>query len=234
MKQLALSTMFAQQERFEDGAMFARFAAEAGYEAIEISHSTPAEKIDAIRRAGLLPIVSVHQPAPYLRLPNGRGNSSLNLAALDEDERRAAVAAAQRSVTLAAELGASRIVVHLGHVGPSDQQFEEELALRRAYDAGERSLPDEPQRRNRTWRRLAVPWKNWSRSPGRMESPSALRTATTTTRFPIPRSTRPCSKVSPRRRWATGTTSATPRSCIDSALSTAMPGSAVGRVAVSV
>lgn len=139
MKQLALSTMFAQQERFEDGAMFARFAAQAGYEAIEISHSTPAEKVDAIRRAGVLPIVSVHQPAPYVRLPNGRGNASLNLAAPDEDERRAAVAAAQRSVTIAAELEATRLVVHLGHVGPSDQQFEEELALRRAYDAGERS-----------------------------------------------------------------------------------------------
>ncbi|WP_322818057.1 hypothetical protein [Tepidiforma sp.] len=34
MKQLALSTMFAQQERFEDGAMFAPCAA-------ELSVSTP-------------------------------------------------------------------------------------------------------------------------------------------------------------------------------------------------
>jgi len=137
--QLALSTMFAQQARFEDGAAFANFAAEAGYDAIEISHSTPAEKIEGIRRSGRLPIVSVHQPAPFERLPNGRGNASLNLAALDDEERRAAVAAAQRSVALAAELGAPRVVIHLGHVGPSDHQFDEELALRRAYDAGERS-----------------------------------------------------------------------------------------------
>ena len=40
MKPLALSTMYAQQDRFADGAVFARFAAEAGYDAIEISHST--------------------------------------------------------------------------------------------------------------------------------------------------------------------------------------------------
>ena len=40
MKPLALSTMYAQQERFADGAAFARYAAEAGYDGIEISHST--------------------------------------------------------------------------------------------------------------------------------------------------------------------------------------------------
>ncbi|QFG04120.1 sugar phosphate isomerase/epimerase family protein [Tepidiforma bonchosmolovskayae] len=138
MSQFALSTMFAQQPRFEDGAGFARFAAEAGYDAVEISHSTPAAKVAAIRAARVLPIVSIHQPAPYERLPNGRGNGSLNLAALDEDERRQAVAAAARSIDLAAEVGARRVVVHLGHVGTVSEQFEEELALRRAFDAGER------------------------------------------------------------------------------------------------
>lgn len=141
MSEFALSTMFAQQPRFEDGAAFARFAAEAGYDAIEISHSTPRDKIDAIRAANLLPIVSIHQPAPYEKLPNGRGNGSLNLAALDDDERAAAVAAALRSIDLAAEVGARRVVVHLGHVGSPHEQFDEELALRRAFDAGERSGP---------------------------------------------------------------------------------------------
>lgn len=141
MKTLALSTMFAQQPRFADGAAFARFAAEAGFDAIEISHSTPAEKIAAIRDAMLLPITAVHQPAPYEKLPNGRGNGSLNLAGLEEDERAAAVAAALRSIRLAAEVGAHRVVVHLGHVGSPGEQFEEELALRRAFDSGERSGP---------------------------------------------------------------------------------------------
>ncbi|WP_322796175.1 sugar phosphate isomerase/epimerase [Tepidiforma sp.] len=139
MKQLALSTMFAQQERFADGVSLARFALEAGYDAIEISHSTPEPALAAIAEAGILPVASVHQPAPYRRLANGRGNSSLNLASPDEDERRAAVEEAARSIEWAARLGARRVVVHLGHVGPSPDQFEEELALRRAYDAGERT-----------------------------------------------------------------------------------------------
>lgn len=139
MKQVALSTMFAQQERFADGVAFARFAREAGYDAIEISHSTTEPALAAIAGAGILPVSSVHQPAPYRRLASGRGNSSLNLASPDEDERRAAVEEAARSVEWAARLGAGRVVVHLGHVGPAPDQFEEELALRRAFDAGERS-----------------------------------------------------------------------------------------------
>ena len=45
MKPLALSTMYAQQERFADGGEFAQFAADAGYDSIEISHSTTEEKL---------------------------------------------------------------------------------------------------------------------------------------------------------------------------------------------
>ncbi len=142
MTEIALSTMFAQQARFEDGAAFARFAAASGFDAIEISHSTPPNKIEAIRAAAVLPVTAVHQPAPYERLSNGRGNGSLNLAALDESERGAAVAAALRSIELAHLLGARRLVVHLGHVGTVAEQFEEELALRRAFDAGHREGPE--------------------------------------------------------------------------------------------
>lgn len=54
MKPLALSTMYAQQERFEDGAAFARFVAESGYDAIEVSHSTPARKFRQMVDAGIL------------------------------------------------------------------------------------------------------------------------------------------------------------------------------------
>ena len=91
MKPLALSTMFAQQDRFADGAAFARFAAEAGYDGIEISHSTSEAKLRQILDANVLPVTSVHQPAP-LRHADGRGNSHLNLASLDPVEREAAVA----------------------------------------------------------------------------------------------------------------------------------------------
>lgn len=137
MKPLALSTMYAQQERFADGAAFARFAADCGYDAIEISHSTPAEKIEAIAGAGLLPVTSFHAPAPYVKRSNGRGNSSANLAAVDRDERQAALEYTALSIDWAAKLGARALVVHLGQVSDVREQFDEELAMRRMFDSGE-------------------------------------------------------------------------------------------------
>jgi len=136
VKPLALSTMYAQQERFEDGAVFARFAADAGFDAIEISHSTPAAKIEAIARAGILPVTSFHAPAPYVKRANGRGNSSANLAAVDPDERKAAVDYTLLSIDWAARLGARALVVHLGQVSDVHEQFEDELAMRRMFDSG--------------------------------------------------------------------------------------------------
>lgn len=142
MKPLALSTMYAQQERFADGAAFARYAAEAGYDAIEVSHSTDTEKLEAILGSGILPVTSVHQPAPWVRHHDGRGNSHLNLAAVDEDERRAAVDYAKATIELAARIDAPRIVVHLGQVSDVPEQFDEELAMRRIFDSG----GEEPER----------------------------------------------------------------------------------------
>ncbi|MBE0610322.1 MAG: sugar phosphate isomerase/epimerase [Dehalococcoidia bacterium] len=136
MKPLALSTMFAQQERFADGAVFARFAADAGYDAIEISHSTPVEKIERILQSVALPVTSVHQPAPWVRHSNGRGNSYCNLGGLDADERKAAIDYAVKSIELCGRIGANRLIVHLGHVGEVVEQFEDEREMRRMYDSG--------------------------------------------------------------------------------------------------
>lgn len=136
MKPLALSTMFAQQDRFADGAVFARFAADAGYDAIEISHSTPVEKVERVLESAALPVTSVHQPAPWVRHSNGRGNSHCNLAALDRDERKAAIDYAVKSIDWCARIGADRLIVHLGHVGEVAEQFEDELEMRRMYDSG--------------------------------------------------------------------------------------------------
>jgi sugar phosphate isomerase/epimerase len=136
MKPLALSTMFAQQQRFEDGATFARFAAEAGYDGIEISHSTREEKLRQILDSHTLPVTSVHQPAPWARHHDGRGNSHINLASTDGDERRAALDYATASIEWAGRIGAKRIVVHLGQVSDVPEQFEEELEMRRMFDSG--------------------------------------------------------------------------------------------------
>jgi len=133
--------MFAQQDRFADGKAFAQFAAEAGYEAIEISHSTRPEKLQQIVYAAILPVVSVHQPAPWVEHHDGRGNSKCNIASVDGAERDAAVAYAKESVRWASQLGAQRVVVHLGSV-TDEEMFEEEFRMRRMFDGGEASDPE--------------------------------------------------------------------------------------------
>jgi sugar phosphate isomerase/epimerase len=136
MKPLALSTMYAQQDRFADGATFARYAAEAGYEAIEISHSTREDKLRQIVEANVLPVTSVHQPAPWLRHADGRGNSHCNLASTNEAERTAALEYALASIEWATSLGVDRLVVHLGQVTDCGEQFEDEREMRRMFDSG--------------------------------------------------------------------------------------------------
>ena len=133
MRALALSTMYAQHERFAEGAAFARYALEAGYDAIEVSHSTSEEKLRAIQESGLLPITAVHQPAPHV-VGNGGSNSDLNLAAADEAERLAALDHALTSIGWAADVGARSLVVHLGAV--EAYWAEGEAELYRLYEAG--------------------------------------------------------------------------------------------------
>ncbi|HEX6031946.1 MAG TPA: TIM barrel protein [Tepidiformaceae bacterium] len=136
-KPLALSTMYAQQSRFDDGADFVRFAAEAGYDAIEISHSTRPDKLQRIIDHPLIPIPSVHQPAPWAAHHDGRGNSHLNLASIDDDERNVAIQHATESIRWAARIGVDRLVVHLGQVGDGYEMFLEEFQMRRLYDSGQ-------------------------------------------------------------------------------------------------
>ncbi len=136
MKELALSTMYAQQDRFAHGGDFARYAAEAGFHAIEISHSTNEAKLRQMIKAGALPITSVHQPAPWRRHRDGRPNPACNIASLVAEERRAGISYATDSIAWAARVGASRVVVHLGQVTDLPGMFPEEREMRRLFDAG--------------------------------------------------------------------------------------------------
>jgi sugar phosphate isomerase/epimerase len=129
--------MYAQHERFADGAVFARFARDAGYDGIEISHSTGAAQVRQIRDARELPVVSVHQPAPLAKHSDGRMNAALNLASTDDTERAAALEHALLSLATAAGLGASHLVVHLGEVG--ERPLSQERELWRMFDAGQAS-----------------------------------------------------------------------------------------------
>lgn len=113
---IALSTMYAQQKRFDNGADFARYAADAGYDAIEVSHSTPPEKLREVLDSGILPVTSIHQPAPHVEVDGGKSNADLNLASTRKSEHARALRHALRSVEWAAEAGASALVVHLGEV----------------------------------------------------------------------------------------------------------------------
>lgn len=129
--------MWAQQERFERGmARFVESARAAGYDAIEVSHATPEAPFTALLKTPGVLLSSIHAPAPLAVDGDGRRNSSLNLASLDEEERTLALAYTKRSVDHAADAGARYVVVHLGSVGST--MFDEELRLRRLYDCGVR------------------------------------------------------------------------------------------------
>ena len=132
----ALSTMWAQQDRFR-GHMddFSRIAAAAGYGAIEPSHSTDLEGLERLINSAILPIPSLHAPTPRQRDTSGRWNGDLNLAAIDEEERRAAVAHTITTIDYARRLGARAVVVHLGACGRG--MLEAERRLRSLYQAGQ-------------------------------------------------------------------------------------------------
>lgn len=134
---LSLSTMWGQQDRFvADMHEFARAVLDAGFDAIEVSHLTPREPFDRLLSYSAVAITSIHAPAPLVRDADNRANSSLNLAALDDGERRAAIEFTKHSIDLTKAAGGKYVVVHLGGVG--SKMFDDELQLRRLYDSGTR------------------------------------------------------------------------------------------------
>ena len=127
--------MWAQQPRFvEDMHVFVHEVLALGYDAIEISHSTPTVPFERLLAFHGVPISSIHAPAPLVRDATERSNSSLNLAALDDDERNAAIAYTKGSIDYTKKVGGTHVVVHLGGVG--NKMFTEEHELRRLHEAG--------------------------------------------------------------------------------------------------
>jgi sugar phosphate isomerase/epimerase len=131
-----LSTMWAQQARFQgDFTSFARIARDAGYTGIEVSHSTNEAGLDELLRQSVLPILSLHAPAPHMATHRGPHNSALNLASLDEQERSEAVEHTLRTIDYAGRTGARFMVVHLGAVS-TGRLYDNEAVLRRLHAAG--------------------------------------------------------------------------------------------------
>jgi sugar phosphate isomerase/epimerase len=124
--------MWAVQARFEDDITgFLECARALGYEAIEINNSMTPPAVEAILACNVLPVTSVHAPAPLVHYPDRGWNRDLNLASLDEVERELAVRYTERSVDLAVEAGARHVVVHLGSVG--SMQLDGERRLRELW-----------------------------------------------------------------------------------------------------
>jgi len=134
---LSLSTMWAQQQRFiDDMHLFVDEVDRLGYDAIEVSHSTPEVPFTRLLERHGVRISSIHAPAPLVRDATDRANSSLNLAALDDAEREAAIGYTVGSIEFTRRVGGRFVVVHLGGVGTP--MFEDERELRRLYDSGTR------------------------------------------------------------------------------------------------
>ncbi len=126
--------MWAQQERFEGRPLaFAESARAMGFTHIEINYAMPPAVVDVLGQGEVLPVLSLHQPAPRLD-HGGRWNYDLNLASLDDDERRAAIGYAVQTISIAAEIGARAVVVHLGAIG--GQRRPEESRLRELCAGG--------------------------------------------------------------------------------------------------
>ena len=149
----SLSTMWAQQKRFDDMHDFVRAAQELGYGAIEVSHLTDAPRFERLLDGAGARLSSIHAPAPRVQAL-GRNNSSLNLASLDEEERRTAIEHTKRSIDHAADAGARFVVVHLGAVG-KDEMLEPERKQRKLFDSGTRAGEEYEALRRETLERRA-------------------------------------------------------------------------------
>ena len=163
---LSLSTMWAQQDRFvADMHLFAREAEPRRYDAIEIAHSTAEAPFERLLSYPDVPISSIHAPAPLVRDGANRANGSLNLASLDDDERRAAIGYTKKTIELTKQAGGRYVVVHLGGVGTP--MFDAEKEMRRLYDSGTRDGDRMDELREACYRQraeTAEPWLEQARA----------------------------------------------------------------------
>ncbi len=152
MTKYALSTMWSQQKRFADLREFARAAREMGYDGIEVSHVTNQEGLERLIDGADARLTSIHAPAPRETV-NGKFNGNLNLAALEEEERRLAIDHTKRSIDYAATAGARYVVIHLG--GIEDKMLESERKHRKLFDSGTQDGPEIEALRSETIERRA-------------------------------------------------------------------------------
>ncbi|MDP2950036.1 MAG: TIM barrel protein, partial [Chloroflexota bacterium] len=134
MANVSLSTMWAQG-RFHHLGDFVQAVRRLGFPRIEINYTVAPQGLDELLEAGDAIFPSLHAPVPRVKAANGRWSDELNLASLDEEERRLAVDLGHTTIDWAAKVGASCVVLHLGGVG--SEALPPEKELRRLFDAGQ-------------------------------------------------------------------------------------------------
>jgi sugar phosphate isomerase/epimerase len=122
------------QGRFDNMSGFVLAVQRLGFQRIEINYTVDPKALDELLEADQVSVSSLHSPVPKVRAANGRWSDELNLASLDEEERRLAVAGAETTIDWAAKAGASCVVLHLGSVGT--EMSPPEAHLRQMFDAG--------------------------------------------------------------------------------------------------
>jgi FMN phosphatase YigB (HAD superfamily)/sugar phosphate isomerase/epimerase len=130
----SLSTMWAIRT-FPTLKDFFEFARRMGFARIELNHKVTSQMLAGIDLSRF-EFSSVHEPAPADISADDLKKRDWLVSSVNEDCRRAGVKAIQRSVDLAARIGASTVVIHAGHVDPDTGP---EKKLRSLIESGRRA-----------------------------------------------------------------------------------------------
>ena len=119
----ALSTNWCNR-RIETGEEIADLAGEMGFDALELGFHTSQQQVAGFKaRLDKMPVGSVHAFCPVpISAPCGYPELYL-LADPDEEARKMASLQVRRNIEFAAEMGASTVVLHAGHVSFSSWLF---------------------------------------------------------------------------------------------------------------
>lgn len=153
---LSVSTSWNYARHATGGGLIAEIR-EAGFGAVELNFALTrkiVEEVIAAKEAGDITISSLHNmcPLPDEISPENASPDYYSLAALDETERRRAVAVARETIECARRCGARAVVLHAGRVEMKDRtrelaslagDKERSAALRRDM-ARERALKSPP------------------------------------------------------------------------------------------
>ena len=124
MLRLSLSTMWVKG-RFNDMKEFANKTRQLGFTHVEANTLVSPKMLQELIEAAI-PISSIHSPCPATLSSRGIPIANLSLSSLDEDERREAVCFAKKTISLAGQIQAKAIVVHIGEV-PINLALQERL-----------------------------------------------------------------------------------------------------------